>query len=296
MDKIKSLTCYLQMATPWYEQRVCMESYPCGTCDYCKRRNTNTVKSGSTSQMEREFVAACENGNFQKVQELTAKGVNIHVQRNNGLGWAAKKGFDKIVKHLIDAGANVRDNDGLVLQCPIQNGHTDVVELLLKAGALVIEKGDVSFLGDAVHFNHLDIVKLLFKYRPDLNVNPPGKDILTWAVNNGNLEMCEFLVQKGANVNADEGKPLHVALQNKNCTIAAFLVRNGANCRIEDDIAICIAAHLGNLQLVKLLVEKGANINARNGLPYRWGKVCYPEIECFLREKGAIDIPDTNAH
>lgn len=76
--------------------------------------------------------------------------------------------------------------------------HSDYrdVELLLKNGARVNEKGDIGLT--ALHYaaseNKLDIVKLLLRYGADKSIEDEcGKTALDWARNNDAADVVNFL-------------------------------------------------------------------------------------------------------
>lgn len=178
------------------------------------------------------ITTAAIKGNLELVKFLITRGANFHVKNENPLGWAAKNGHIKIVEYLLKKGA-IAEANNLVLQESIINGHTEIVKILLQYGAQVIQNHKTSYLGHAVSLNRTDIVKLLFDFVPNLNVNPKGEngfmDVLTWASYNGNLELCVFLVNRGADINSEKGRPLQAAIYQKHSSIVKYLISIGVN-------------------------------------------------------------------
>ncbi len=80
-------------------------------------------------------------------------------------------------------------------------------------------------------------------------------DLLEYAAGYGNLELVKYLIENGANVNADENEALRRAAEKGNLEILKYLVENGANI---SDLALIRAAIYGQLEIVKYLVENGA--------------------------------------
>ena len=98
--------------------------------------------------------------------------------------------------------------------CPIKdtalivasnNGHTDIVEMLLKAGADVDARNKYGYtaLIEASWGSHIDIVRMLLKAGADVNAqNHFGYTALIEASINGNTtDIVEMLLDAGADVN-----------------------------------------------------------------------------------------------
>lgn len=101
----------------------------------------------------------------------------------------------------------VHSTNGRISATPIyyatRHGHFRVVEVLLKYGALV----NVSIRGwaplhESTFSNRAKIVKLLLDHGADPNaaVSYSGKTPLMQAARNGAFEVCEILLEAGANV------------------------------------------------------------------------------------------------
>ncbi|CAI8043353.1 Ankyrin repeat domain-containing protein 29 [Geodia barretti] len=88
---------------------------------------------------------ACQNGHKQTVDVLLKNGANVNLTCTVGclsspLGRAAEKGHTEIVEKLISAGAliNYQNKNGATpLYAACQNGHKQTVDVLLKNGANV---------------------------------------------------------------------------------------------------------------------------------------------------------------
>ena len=80
----------------------------------------------------------------------------------NALYLAIENGHTEIVKLLLKAGADIHANDDYALHWAVADGHTEIVELLLKAGANVHAKDDEA-LRKAARNGHMDVAKILLK-------------------------------------------------------------------------------------------------------------------------------------
>ena len=84
-------------------------------------------------------------------------------EKDKALLKANRKGFIKIAKLLIDAGANIHTKKDYALRIASEYGHTEVVKLLLDAGADVHADNDWA-LRWASDNGHTEVVNLLKQY------------------------------------------------------------------------------------------------------------------------------------
>jgi ankyrin repeat protein len=155
--------------------------------------------------------------------------------------WAAAEGHADVVEELIKAGADfrVRLTSGFTpLLFAVREGRLDVVRVLLKAGADVnetipIEGGRRRGYGG--------------------RVPPPGASPLLVAVMNAHYELAAHLLDAGADPNAD--LPGYTVLH------AITAVRKpGVG---DNDPAPEGSGHMSSIELVKKLAAHGARLNAR---------------------------------
>ncbi|UWX54404.1 ankyrin repeat domain-containing protein [Maribacter litopenaei] len=96
-------------------------------------------------------------------------------------------------------------------------------------------KDGFSPLALAAFFNKMEIATLLLQYGADPNLaatNASKVNALHAAVAKENYELCQTLIEKGANVNLAQMQnvtPLHSAVHRGNLTLVQLLIENGAS-------------------------------------------------------------------
>ncbi|MEH1854478.1 MAG: ankyrin repeat domain-containing protein [Nostoc sp.] len=104
-----------------------------------------------------------------------------------------------------------------------------------------------------------------------------GRNTLDIAVEQGNKQVVELLIAKGADVNARTNygeTPLHLAAEQGNKQVVELLIAKGADVNARTnywfwlnhngETPLHLAAEQGNKQVVELLIAKGADVNAKN--------------------------------
>lgn len=141
-----------------------------------------------------------------------------------------------------------------------EEGDYNKVAKLLKAGADVNATGDYgnSALAVAAENGHEEIVKLLLENHALVDAREAGGTTpLMWAAS---ADIVELLLHAGADINAvdrDGRSVLYHALARPNIYVIQSLLENGANIDTpssKGDNPLIIAAHLGDEELVMLLL------------------------------------------
>ncbi|XP_065200755.1 uncharacterized protein LOC135831864 [Planococcus citri] len=207
-------------------------------------------------------------------------GLNADVKNTDGqspLHIAAARGRKHIVEFLItEAHVPVNDRDAshkTPLHMAAKNGHEDVVNVLLKFNADTNCKDNHSHsaLHYAAHYNHIDVVKILLKKEPhpDYKQVAGGYTVLHTAAGFGSLEVVDYLIQKGANVNAKHDRneiPLIEAARNGHLEVVKLLICKGSevNVRLVDGTTpLHLAALNGHKEVVEVLLINGADLNIK---------------------------------
>jgi len=126
-----------------------------------------------------------------------------------------------------------------------------------------------------------------------------GRTLLHLAAsNNPNIEVIEYLISQGIDVNALDyfnEIPLHCGARNFNIEIVKYLISQDAKVNDECEqgkTPLHIAVGYSNTEAVKYLISQGADVNAWRfdfqggcGTPLNYAKT--EEIKSILREAGA---------
>ncbi|XP_072311345.1 poly [ADP-ribose] polymerase tankyrase-1-like [Eucyclogobius newberryi] len=210
---------------------------------------------------------ACSYGHYEVAELLVRHGASVNVAdlwKFTPLHEAAAKGKYEICKLLLKHGADPtkKNRDGNTPMDLVKDGDTDIQDLL---------RGDAALL-DAAKKGCLARVQKLCS--PD-NINcrdTQGRNStpLHLAAGYNNLEVAEYLLEHGADVNAqDKGGliPLHNAASYGHVDIAALLIKYNTCVNATDKWAFTPlheAAQKGRTQLCALLLAHGADPTMKN--------------------------------
>ncbi|XP_028271473.1 ankyrin repeat and KH domain-containing protein 1 isoform X6 [Parambassis ranga] len=157
----------------------------------------------------------------------------------------------------------------LMEACMSQDGHVEVARLLLDSGAQVNMPADSfeSPLTLAACGGHVELAALLIERGANLEeVNDEGYTPLMEAAREGHEEMVALLLAQGANINAQTEETQETALTLACCggflEVADFLIKAGADIELGCSTPLMEAAQEGHLELVKYLLTAGANVHA----------------------------------
>ncbi|XP_065071133.1 poly [ADP-ribose] polymerase tankyrase-2-like isoform X2 [Rhopilema esculentum] len=210
---------------------------------------------------------ACSYGHYEVAELLVKYGANVNASdlwKFTPLHEAAAKGKFDICKLLLGHGAdaNKKNRDGHTPLDLVKECFPDVIDLL---------RGDAALLEAAKKGNMPKVMKLVT--RDNINCrDTQGRNStpLHLAAGYNHLEVAEFLLEKGADVNAqDKGGliPLHNASSYGHVDIAALLIKYKGNVNATDRwlfTPLHEAAQKGRTQLCALLLTHGADANLKN--------------------------------
>lgn len=268
-----------------------------------------------------DMLLACAEGDLKKVKSLLKQEPTLAKREFayfTPLHFAAREGHDKIVKLLLEHGADATYKSGLGWQeTPInlarERGQTKIADMMEKHTRTLYS---ISPAGQeicaAVRDGDRAKVEALLSQNPNLihEADERGNTPLHWAVMTRRLDMIDSLITHGANteaVRADGAKPVHVCIhgdywhRRKICVVQddavvlGFLLAKGAV------IDTGIAAHIGDIERVRQFIEtdpssaSAANSFGKRPLSYA-ARRGYTEIVKLLLDAGATpNAPERDA-
>lgn len=188
---------------------------------------------------------------------------------------ALKQGDFQNVKDLIQEGGNLDlpDESGITpLQYSIENGHIDIVRLLLMAGAdpnvengLLVNDGQL-FIDSNNQSTEEDETLVIEHIIKEIQ-NLKSTSALHIAIKRNDMESLKLLLEYGADPNVlDLGccSPLHWAATKNNLVAVKLLLDTKADPNLKDlakSTALHEAVRKKNYEIVKLLLKYGASPN-----------------------------------
>uniref|UniRef100_T1I1W7 Poly [ADP-ribose] polymerase n=1 Tax=Rhodnius prolixus TaxID=13249 RepID=T1I1W7_RHOPR len=204
------------------------------------------------------------------VEYLLSHGADVHSKDKGGLvplHNACSYGHYEVTEMLVKHGANVNVAD-LWKFTPLHEaaakGKYDIVRLLLQHGADPTKKNrDGAMAVELVKEGDQEVADLL-----------RGNSALLDAAKRGNLARVQRLVtQDNINCRDTQGRnstPLHLAAGYNNVEVAEFLLENGADVNAQDKgglIPLHNASSYGHLDIAALLIKYNTVVNATD----KWG-------------------------
>lgn len=144
----------------------------------------------SRKDINEGLILACEKGHLKIFYFLLKCGANIHIYSDYPLKTSSENGHYNIVKILLNNGASLDDGKSLILAC--EKGHYKIVKLLLKFGANVHIFDDAP-LRLSVKKCHKDIIKLLLLN--GANVHAKNNYVLKYSFYNNYMTIYELLLE-----------------------------------------------------------------------------------------------------
>ena len=239
------------------------------------------------AQKNKALFEAVKKGDIEQVKQLIAEVTDIDAkwgdtaekvsewdEDSTPLYYAVDSNNMDLVKLLVEAGADVNAGSWPPLCRAVDKNNTAIAEYLIDHGANINVYPVEGWgpLQETVHIsNSIEMAKLLLAKGADINseIYP----VLNSAINQERKNLCEFLIQRGADVNAKDKwgqTSLYLAIRNDDSDIMNILIANDADVDIKhtrrgmEETALHYAAITGKTEAVKLLLEAGANINAKN--------------------------------
>jgi len=215
-------------------------------------------------------------GDIEQVKLLISKGADVNEKDKEGrtaLHYASEKSHIEVAKLLISQGAYVNAMDrnwAKPLHYAAMHGDRQTVELLLNEGA------DVDAQDASGRRPWFEAMKKLKKFLVEgINVNTRAEyktTALHAAANSGKKDIVEFLVNKGANVDARDSfglAPLYYAALH-NYEDIVILLDKGTEINAKDKKGYTLLYYAmwdegdKGKDTIKLLISKGANVKEKD--------------------------------
>ncbi len=207
------------------------------------------------------------------VGKLIEKGGQVNRQNDaqaTALMWAATN-LEK-TRLLLNHGAevNARSNDGRTALsiAATKAGSAPIVRLLLEHGAKANPAGSTDSvpLRQAAAAADYDVMKLLIDH--GANIRAAGAEALEGPLE-ADCKKCIDLVEKGFDAKGYTKALLALSIHSENVKAIRFVLDHGANVNAEDvdgrtPILFAANSDYQTLETVKLLIDHGANVNAKN--------------------------------
>jgi uncharacterized protein len=252
------------------------------------------------------LMAASIAGHLGIVKELLRTGADVNARDNyndSALTLAAQRCHLTVVQVLIESRADVNtQNTGFgstPLMLAAECNDPALAKAMLAAGVKTNVKNKVgaNALHAAARKGNLEAVKALADAGEAIDEPWGSRTALSIATERGDEPMVDFLIERGANVNANSGKgltPVMGAAYYGRTSCVSLLVKAGGDVNASDPeglTPLMFAAKLGHTETARLLVSLGANVNAtsKNGkTPLAYAlEGGHAEVVVVLRRAGA---------
>ena len=230
------------------------------------------VQSGDIDLKSSLIPDAIEENNIEMVKYLISIGQDVNAQIFADGGWinspmkvAAQNGNIEIAKLLIDEGANLNSSDDYIYNA-IDYGNYDIAKLLIDNDVFNLNTNTTKeqAIELAKKQKYYEIEKLLSS--EDSN-NIDGYDELMNAVSKGDMKALEKLIKDDTDLNKqyDNITPLNLAAARNDKEMVKFLVEKGADINLEDGYGytpLMKAIDYYNIGLAKNIIDLKPDLNA----------------------------------
>lgn len=231
------------------------------------------VNTHSNEFKESALTLACYKGHLEMVRFLLSAGADQEHktdEMHTALMEASMDGHVEVARLLLDSGAQVNmpaDSFESPLTLAACGGHVELAMLLLERGANIEEVNDEGYtpLMEAAREGHEEMVALLLSQGADINAQTEEtqETALTLACCGGFLEVADFLIKAGADIELGASTPLMEAAQEGRLELVKYLLSAGANvhaCTQTNDTALTYACENGHTDVADLLLQAGADL------------------------------------
>ncbi|XP_074600327.1 multiple ankyrin repeats single KH domain isoform X2 [Brevipalpus obovatus] len=235
--------------------------------------NGASINSHSDEFKESALTLACYKGHLEMVRFLLEAGADQEhktEEMHTALMEASMDGHVEVARLLLDSGAQVNmpaDSFESPLTLAACGGHVELVMLLLERGANIEEVNDEGYtpLMEAAREGQEEVVALLLSQGADINAQTEEtqETALTLACCSNSLEVAEYLIKAGADIEAGANTPLMEAAQEGHIELVRHLIAAGANVNAvttSGETALMYACENGHTNVAETLIDAGADL------------------------------------
>ncbi len=236
------------------------------------------------ADLDAALMNAAERGDLQATDRLLAQGANVNTTNmyaGTPLIAALRSGHIDVARVLLSHKADVAYRPWAgeeAIHCAARLGDASLLATILAAGgnaAAVTPQGETT-LTLVISSGNLDAVKLLVEHGADVNyqkktLKQNGNTALAQAAAAGQLAIAEYLISKGARIDAHDGMgntPLTLAAYNDHADMVELLLAHGADLQARNNYGwtpLMMGVQNCHTEMTRLLIAKGARVNDRTG-------------------------------
>ncbi|XP_055955121.1 ankyrin repeat domain-containing protein 17 isoform X1 [Patella vulgata] len=231
------------------------------------------INTHSNEFKESALTLACYKGHLDMVKYLLEAGADREHktdEMHTALMEASMDGHVEVARLLLDNGAQVNmpaDSFESPLTLAACGGHVELACLLLERGANIEEVNDEGYtpLMEAAREGHEDMVALLLAHDADINAQTEEtqETALTLACCGGFLEVADFIIKAGADIELGCSTPLMEASQEGHLELVKYLLKCLANVHAQTgtgDTALTYACENGHTDVAEVLLDADAEL------------------------------------
>ena len=189
----------------------------------------------------------------------------IKAYADDGLRHAAARGDASAVRKLLQNGSDPGDLDNAALRRALRHGHTQIVRLLIKAGA-EFAKNTHEFLKLAAENEDGRNLKILLRAAKTAVPQQILNQTLFAATIAANAPGVSLLIAAGADPRAQGSLPALLAASAGSVGVLKILHGHGVSFDHPDGQVLYNAVASGHLDASKYILKTGVNVNARDNL------------------------------
>lgn len=238
---------------------------------------SNEESIDTTDCIDKAIEKAVRNSHKDTVRLLIEKGGNPNKKNYYGIHpirSAIYSGKIEIVNLFFESGYNF-DNLGehySAIRLALRGSRYGIAKVLVKQNIYKEKSRHKHLLIMGAKDGDLEMIDFLLKNEFIVNVEDRfGNSPLWWAVRNGNLNIIEHLVKKGAKVDSGKGlgssTPLMAAAGGGRVNIAGYLIEHGADVHYRNQSGKTIlmeAARFGHSMFIELLIRKNVDLDVQD--------------------------------